>query len=98
MRSDGCGEGASSESMPQECWDLLHGASTPPPQAPSEPKPQECRAPQKAPNEAASSQSSEIQGGDGLTLLGLRDSPFPTFPPAHPAFQGAVPKCMSGGL
>jgi hypothetical protein len=54
--------------MPQECWDLLHGASTPPPQAPriagtsggcgagererGEPTLQECRAPQKAPNEA----------------------------------------------
>ena len=64
MRSDGCGEGESSESMPQKCWDLLHGASTPPPQAPSEPTPQECRAPQKAPNEAKpeSTQSSLSPG------------------------------------
>jgi len=60
MRSDGCGEGESSESMPQKCWDLLHGASTPPPKAPSEPTPQECRAPQKAPNEAASSQTAPL--------------------------------------
>src|SRR5271157_207015 len=64
MRSDGCGEGESSELMPQKCWDLLHGASTPPPQAPSEPTPQECRAPQKAPNEAKpeSTQSSLLPG------------------------------------
>ena len=44
VRLDGCGEGESSESMPQEvsrpspwCVERL------PPQAPSEPTPQECR-------------------------------------------------------
>jgi hypothetical protein len=68
VKPGGNGKGKSGESMSQECWDLLYGASTPRPQAPtiagtsggcgegererSEPAPQKCRAAQKAPNEA----------------------------------------------
>jgi hypothetical protein len=71
VRSGGCGDGESSESMPQECWNLLHGASTPPPQAPSEPTPEEFLAQQKAPNEAQpeSTQSSLSHGFESSAWL-----------------------------
>jgi hypothetical protein len=67
---------APSEEMSQECWDLVYGASWPRSQATgiagtsggcgegeperSEPTQEECLAPQKAPNEAASSQTAPL--------------------------------------